>query len=86
MACCLPTTANCVAQQNVSFKLTAQPDVLQLEYDVTISTADKTYLTETFRDMLPLWDQRHKKYRDRDSKPNHWDEMREIKRYRKVLK
>jgi hypothetical protein len=60
--------------------------VLQLEYDVTISTVDKTYVTDSFRDMLPHWDQRHKKYDDKDSKPNHWDEMRKIKLYMQVLK
>jgi hypothetical protein len=49
--------------------------MLQIEY-VAISTVDKTYLTETFTDMLPLWDQRDKKYHDGDCKPNHWDEMK----------
>jgi len=72
-----------VAQQKGLFQTDSSArHVLQLEYDVTISTADKTHLTETFRDMLPLWDQTDQKYHDGDCKPNHLDAMREIKLYR----
>jgi hypothetical protein len=38
---------------------------------------DKTYLIELVKNMSPLWDQRDKKYHNRDLKPKLWEETGE---------
>jgi len=50
LACCLPTTADCLARH-----------LLQLAYDLSIRAADKTYLRGSFSDMPPFSDQTGKK-------------------------
>ena len=51
--------------------------LLQLAYNPSIRVVDKTYLIEPVSDMSPFWDQRDKKYHNRDLKPKGWDEIRE---------
>jgi hypothetical protein len=50
---------------------------VRLARDSSVSTMDKKYLIELVRDIPPLWDQRGKKYHNRDIKPKLWDEIRE---------
>jgi hypothetical protein len=49
---------------------------LQFAEDSSVVAMDKTYLTESVRNMQPLLDQRYKIYHTRDLKPKFWDEIR----------
>jgi hypothetical protein len=82
LAGCLPTTPDCLAQQNSVFFFFFGADslarhLMQLAYDLSAGSVDKTYPLGLVRDVLPLWDQRDKKYHNRDLKPKRWDEIRE---------
>jgi len=51
--------------------------LLQCAWDSSVVAMDKTYLIKLVTDVTPLWDQRDKKYHNRDLKPKLWDEIGE---------
>jgi hypothetical protein len=51
--------------------------LLQCAWDTSVVAMDKTYQTELFREVTPLWDQRNKNYHNGDLKPKLQDEIGE---------
>jgi hypothetical protein len=51
--------------------------LLQFAEDSSVAAMDKIYLIALVRDMLTLWDQRDKNYRNRNLQPKLWDEIGE---------
>jgi hypothetical protein len=75
LACYLPATPDLRLQTNqYCLEPTVWPDTCCSKL---MTAMTKPYVTELVRNMPPLWDQRDKNYRDRDFKPNLWEETGE---------